>query len=354
MSSQKGAFELLRADRGGATRPLIPIPITPNGYGIPYLKNAVSGHAIIYVRPIQSELSQDPPNDSFGMTQVFNSKCLNCLKDIPVQDMKSHVEDCYGQSSKHRKCGSSLSKPNGSTDLEHLSEEIWGEQEEKEVKETLEFVSAMQDEKPWEEELELMFPGSSIESIKKALCKATSPNEAAEILCEDSTRKEEHVQDPVTYDSIESLVEDFSSNKDNDKSYTLCIDREELWRGALGFYKKALSDKTLLLKDLIIVFKGEEGLDAGAMKVEYFELLLTEIQQRLFEGSQSSKVPVRDSTKGFLLKLAGVIISHSILQGGPAFPLLSPAIYYQLVTDDLLTVLAHLSMEDIPRTAGEV
>ena len=70
--------------------------------------------------------------------------------------MKSHVEDCYGQSSKHRKGGSSLSKPSGSTDLEHLSEEIWGEQE-KEVKETLEFVSAMQDEKPWEEELELMF-----------------------------------------------------------------------------------------------------------------------------------------------------------------------------------------------------
>lgn len=189
---------------------------------------------------------------------------------------------------------------------------------------------------------------------KKAISKATSPNEAAEILCEDSSTKEEHVQDPVTYDSIESLVADFSSNKDNDKSYTLCTDREELWRGALGFYKKALSDKTLLLKDLIIVFKGEEGLDAGAMKVEYFELLLTEIHQRLFEGSQSSKVPVRDSTKGFLLKLAGVIIGHSILQGGPAFPLLSPAIYHQLVTDDPLTVLAHLSMEGIPRTAGEV
>lgn len=41
---------------------------------------------------------------------------------------------------------------------------------------------------------------------KKAISKATSPNEAAEILCEDSSTKEEHVQDPVTYDSIESLV----------------------------------------------------------------------------------------------------------------------------------------------------
>lgn len=354
LSSQKGAFELLRADRGGATRPLVPIPMNPNGYGIPYLKNAVSAHAIIYVRPIQSELSQDPPNDSFGMTQVFNSKCLSCFKDIPVQDMKSHVEDCCGQSSKHQKFGSSLSKPSSSIYLTRLSEDVGSEVEKKEVKEILESVSEMQDEKLWETDLELMFPNFSMESIKSAIGKATSLNEAAEILCEDATPKEKHAQDTVTYDSIESLVADFSSNVDDNQSYTLCIDREELWRGALAFYKKALSDKTLLLKDLIIVFKGEEGLDAGAMKVEFFELLLTEIHQRLFEGSQSSKLPVRDSTKGFLLKLAGVIISHSILQGGPAFPVLSPAIYHQLVADDPLNVLAHLSLEDIPRTAGKV
>ena len=163
--------------------------MNPSGYGIPYLKNAVSSHAIIYVRPIQSELSQDSPNDSFGMTQVFNSKCMNCFKDIPVQDMKSHVENCCGQSSKHQKCGSSLSKPSHSVDLTHLSEEIWGEPEEKEVKETLDSVSEMQDEKPWEKDLELMFPSLSIDSIKRAIGKATSLNEAAEILCEDATPK---------------------------------------------------------------------------------------------------------------------------------------------------------------------
>jgi hypothetical protein len=42
------------------------------------------------------------------------------------------------------------------------------------------------------------------------------------------------------------------------------------------------------------------------------------------------------------------------LQGGLAFPLLPPAIYHQLVADDPLNFLAHLSMEDIPHTAGEV
>ena len=258
---------------------------------------------------------------------------------------------------KHQKCGSSLTKPNNSIDLDHLSKEIWDEPDEKEADETFISVLVMLDEKPWEKDLQLMFPSFSEESIKRAISKATSLNEAAEILCEGTPPKEEHAQDPVgsvTYNSIESLVADFSSSIDENKSYTLCVDREELWKGALAFYKKALSDKTLLLNDLTIVFKGEEGLDAGAMKVEYFELLRTEIHQRLFEGSQSSKLPVRDSTKGFLLKLAGIIISHSILQGGPAFPLLSPAIYYQLVADEPLNVLAHLSVEDKPRTAGEI
>ncbi|CAB3983111.1 G2 M phase-specific E3 ubiquitin- ligase-like [Paramuricea clavata] len=215
---------------------------------------------------------------------------MNCLKDIPIQDMKSHVEDCCSEvSSKHEKCGSSLSKPSSSIDLTRLSEEIWGEPEESEMK----------DEKLWEKDLELMFPSSSIESMKKAIGKAISLNEAAELLLEDATPKEEHPQDPVTYDSIESLVADFSSSVNDNKSYTLCIDREELWRGALSFYKKALSDKTLPLKDLSIIFKGEEGLDAGAMKVEYFELLLTEIHQRLLKDHNHQSFPFVIALKVF-------------------------------------------------------
>ena len=198
-----------------------------------------------------------------------------------------------------------------------------------------------------------MFPSSSKDSMYKAISKATSLNDAAEISCEETAGKDEHPQNSMIYESVESLVADFSSNKDDNESYTLCIDREELWRGTLAFYKKALSEKTLLLKDLIIVFKGEEDLGAGAMKVEYFELLLTEIQQRLFEGTESSKLPVRDSTNGFLLKLAGAIISHSILPGGPAFLFVSPAIYHQLVADDPLNVLVQLSIEDIPHTASK-
>ena len=57
LPSQKGAFELLHADRGGPARALIPIPMEQNGgNSIPYLKEMVSSNAAIYIRPMQSKL----------------------------------------------------------------------------------------------------------------------------------------------------------------------------------------------------------------------------------------------------------------------------------------------------------
>ena len=107
----------------------------------------------------------------------------------------------------------------------HIYQRKFGvNQKRKELKETLESVSEMQDEKLWGKDLELMFPSFSIDSIKRAIGKATSLNEATEILCEDATPKEEDAQDPVTYDSIESLVADFSSSMDDIESYTLCTE----------------------------------------------------------------------------------------------------------------------------------
>ena len=47
----------------------------------------------------------------------------------------------------------------------------------------------------------------------------------------------------------------------------------------------------------MVCFSDEEGLDAGAIKTEFFELLLKEINLRLFEGQELSQLPVRDSSK---------------------------------------------------------
>ena len=163
----------------------------------------------------------------------------------------------------------------------------------------------------------------------------------------EKTRKKQKLDELTLAEVLQKLVTNVKESE-----YTLTIDRDEVWRGALSFYKKALYDKEKLWQSLSIIFKEEEGLDAGAMRAEFFELLLKEIQLHLFEGPQESQLPVRESSKAFLLKLAGVAISHSIIQRGPAFSSLSPAIYLHLAGSDADVVASHIHWNDIPKNAG--
>ena len=124
--------------------------------------------------------------------------------------------------------------------------------------------------------------------------------------------------------------------------------------GALRFYKTGIKEAEKLWQPLAIIFQEEEGLDAGALKTEFFELLLKEIQKRLFEGRDESKVPLRDSSKAFLLKLAGVAISHSIIQNIPVFGDLSPAVYYHLAGCDPDLVASQIGKNDVPKNTGNL
>ena len=89
MKTQRGAFELLKADRGN-NRPLLSIPLTSTGYLIKDLKDAVSGSAVIYECPIQSNLDITPNVAIRGGETVY-SECVGCQKMIPILEMKEHM-----------------------------------------------------------------------------------------------------------------------------------------------------------------------------------------------------------------------------------------------------------------------
>ena len=124
--------------------------------------------------------------------------------------------------------------------------------------------------------------------------------------------------------------------------------------GALRFYKIGVKVAEKLWQPLAIIFQEEEGLDAGALKIEFFELLLKKIQLRLFEGPDESKVPLRDRSKAFLLKLVGVAISHSIIQNGPVFGALSPVVYYHLAGCDPDLVASQIGKNDVPKNTANL
>ena len=102
-----------------------------------------------------------------------------------------------------------------------------------------------------------------------------------------------------------------------DKEAYLTVDRANSWSRVKVFYKAAGYNDSVLKRSLVITFAGEPGRDCGALKLEYFTLLLSEINENLFKGDLYRRVPRRD----FLLD------DDPIMQSGPAFPCLSRALY---------------------------
>ena len=76
---------------------------------------------------------------------------------------------------------------------------------------------------------------------------------------------ENMVQYTVYHANADSLVKALAS-KVQGNDYVLTVERDEIWKGALVFYKKSLVDQDKLWTNLVINFKGKEGLDGGAIK----------------------------------------------------------------------------------------
>ena len=68
-------------------------------------------------------------------------------------------------------------------------------------------------------------------------------------------------------------------------------------------------------------FEGE-GVDTGALRNKFVEVLLKEMNELLFEERENSRLPKKDSNLQRLFECAGVVIAPFVLQHEPGFPLL--------------------------------
>lgn len=68
-------------------------------------------------------------------------------------------------------------------------------------------------------------------------------------------------------------------------------------------------------------------MDAGALRLEFFGDLLRNINNTLFEEKPDHRVPLYSWENIYLMKMAGIMVSHSILQNGPGMPCLTPYVY---------------------------
>ena len=141
---------------------------------------------------------------------------------------------------------------------------------------------------------------------------------------------------------------------DSTADTTIEVSRDNVWRKAKGFYKSCLheSQRVRLRRSLHIEFEGEEGIDAGALKAEFFSTVLKSLNEELFEGDHARRVPKCDWENVQMMEIAGMMISHSILQGGPGFPCLAPVVVDHLLTESAESLTEVPFLQDVPLTAA--
>ena len=97
------------------------------------------------------------------------------------------------------------------------------------------------------------------------------------------------------------------------------VDKTILWQRALTLYKGFKNDRRLMYRQLSVEFCGEDGIDAGAPRLSFFELLMCEVNKQLFEGFETKRILKKDWGLSPLFEVAGIMVAHSILNGAPVF-----------------------------------
>ena len=204
------------------------------------------------------------------------------------------------------------------------------------------------------------FPHVDDKDITDVTVSSSSFQEAANILI-DKTMKtindnENKAPEPlgnVRDLSLEMLLGDLIQCFPLAGEKTLRLERDSVWMDMFHFYKCNMADEIELCEELVVQFENEEGLDGGAIKREFFALVLKDIRSRLFEGKDLMILPIRDAKRGLIFRIAGVVIAHSVIQHGPiGFPFLAPCVYQYMTHQDEDIVLRSCTKDIIPQTAA--
>lgn len=113
-----------------------------------------------------------------------------------------------------------------------------------------------------------------------------------------------------------------------------------------GFHKRAVAFPAMLKKTLMIEFSGEEGADAGALFFECSHQVMQQVREEYFEGEEGRKVIKCHWGGATELEMAGAMVAHSLLRGGPGLPCLHPAMFELMVLE--CTTLTSLTPEQLP------
>eukprot|EP00112_Aurelia_sp_Birch-Aquarium-sp1_P024922 Seg806.15 transcript_id=Seg806.15/GoldUCD/mRNA.D3Y31 product="hypothetical protein" protein_id=Seg806.15/GoldUCD/D3Y31 len=350
LKTQHGAFELLRAEKGGMSQKLFVVPLSAKGYTVQQLKEVVSSNTVIYVRPMQSSLTMEkvPVHTDEGIT----TQCQRCCDTVPLNTLREHMRNCQPS---HSSASSTAAIENDNTEI-HIDDFFSDGVYLPVLPEVVASTSTISSAK-WDEELSAVFPHVAVDSISTAVNESTSIQEAANQIIDLTNQGDAAVKREPKCEmpkNLNGMLTKFAADNSMKQTDELAVDREALWLDMLKFYKRKISSPSDIGKSLEVSFKGEDGLDGGTIRVELFGLAIEEATQRLFEGDMINLVPIKDSTMLFLFRMFGMMLVHVIIQGGPLdmFPTLAPSIITMLLDEDKEAATSLLSKHHIPLTSA--
>jgi hypothetical protein len=133
----------------------------------------------------------------------------------------------------------------------------------------------------------------------------------------------------------------------------ISISRDHLLSDSITIFKAQDFDYKIPVR---VVFEGEPAVDGGGPKREYFSLLLQSLVSpccpiRLFEGRDSIVLPMHnmDALRAGMFKVAGRMITTSVVNGGPGFPYLPSVLYSYFITPsgEIEKVLSEITKDDV-------
>ena len=139
------------------------------------------------------------------------------------------------------------------------------------------------------------------------------------------------------------------------KGYSLAekikVDREDLILDLFQYYKDPDFNPELQIK---IQFRRELAIDNGGLLRQAYENAFLALAKgdaglKMFQGPYERLVPIyrSDNVLNGVFEVLGKMVAHSMIQGGPGFPYLSPVVYWYVATGDLQQGIARASVLDI-------
>ena len=311
IKSQDGAFELMRAESGGTSRPLKLILMPSDGYTIPYLRDLVGSNTPLYIRPMKSCLPMDKPPQPVT-TQSPLTKCPKCSLSIPIMQLRKHLFTCSStevndsDSSDEKEFERSVFDDRVLPDACKTAQQASDESEfsdRKRVTTTDNEQAGCSNVNSFIDEgiasLTTVFPREGVENVREALLRYENVELAACALMSRATDTDQNTDEVEGDKDVSDTLERLRANiKSFMSAERLKVDEEDAVIDLLQYYKSTKFDPKTPIS---IRFRGQPGVDSGGLLRQAYTTAFEAIAQnkvpalRLFTGQPNRLTPLYSS-----------------------------------------------------------